>query len=117
MQHQAVLAESLRQYVEHAFGVLFPRERRAARRSRARRRHRHDSVEVQHRVLGQKLRGHYAYYDVTSNAVALKRLHFQVVYIWHKWLSRRSQRRMTWEKMLVERLPLPRPRIVHRYGT
>jgi RNA-directed DNA polymerase len=83
------------------------------------RKHRHDSVEVQHRVLGQKLRGHYAYYGVTSNAVALKRFHFQVLYIWHKWLSRRSQRRMTWERMyrLLERLPLPRPRIVHRYGT
>jgi RNA-directed DNA polymerase len=81
--------------------------------------HRHDPVEVQRRALAQKLRGHYNYYGVTSNAVALKRLHFCVVQIWHKWLSRRSQRRFTWETMLrlLKRLPLPLPRIVHRYGT
>jgi RNA-directed DNA polymerase len=81
------------------------------------RRHRHDSLEKQHRALSSKLRGHYAYFGVTSNMHALQRVHFEVERIWKKWLSRRSQRaERNWEQMrrLVERFPLPAPRIVHR---
>jgi len=84
------------------------------------REHRHVDVEVQHRVLGQKLRGHYAYYGVTGNSRALSRLWHETTKTWRKWLSRRSQRGfLNWQKMLrlLERFPLPRPRIVHRYGT
>jgi hypothetical protein len=33
--------------------------------------HRHDPVREQHRTLSQKLRGHYAYYGVTGNFLAL----------------------------------------------
>jgi group II intron reverse transcriptase/maturase len=82
--------------------------------------HRHDDVEVQHRVLGRKLRGHYAYYGVTGNNRALARLWYETTKTWRKWLSRRSQKAfLNWEKMvrLLERFPLPPPRIVHRYGT
>jgi RNA-directed DNA polymerase len=82
--------------------------------------HRHDDVEAQRRALAQKLRGHYAYYGVTSNFDALARFLHEVERIWHKWLSRRSQKAfLNWEAMkrLLKRYPLPPPRIVHRYDT
>lgn len=82
--------------------------------------HRHDDVEVQHRALVRKLRGHYAYYGVTSNNDALARIWYETTAIWRKWLSRRSQKAfVSWDKMLrlLERYPLPAPRIVHRHGT
>jgi RNA-directed DNA polymerase len=82
--------------------------------------HRHDDVEGQHQGLARKLNGHYAYFGVTSNYAALGRLVHEVAAIWRKWLSRRSQRgRLDWAAMhrLLERFPLPRPRIVHRLGT
>jgi len=39
--------------------------------------------------------------------------------VWHQALARRSQRGFTWLAMIriLERHPLPKPRIVHRYGT
>ena len=82
--------------------------------------HRHDGVEVQQRALARKLSGHYAYFGVTSNYAALARLVHEVEAIWRKWLSRRSQKgALDWNAMhrLLERYPLPRPRVVHRYGT
>jgi RNA-directed DNA polymerase len=82
--------------------------------------HRHVDVEVQHRALAQKLRGHYAYYGVTGNNRALARLWYETTKVWRKWLCRRSQKGfVTWERMLrlLERFPLPPPRIVHRYVT
>ena len=84
------------------------------------RQHRHDDVEVQQRALARKLNGHYAYFGVTSNYAALARLWHETKAIWRKWLSRRSQKGfLDWLAMhrLLERFPLPRPRIVHRYAT
>ena len=84
------------------------------------RKHRHDDVETQRRALAQKLNGHYAYFGVTSNYAALARLFHETQAIWRKWLSRRSQKGLVnWDAMhrLLERHPLPLPRIVHRYGT
>jgi len=81
---------------------------------------RHEDVEAQHRTLAPKLNGHYAYYGVTSNYDALARLWHEVVLTWRKWLSRRSQKAyLSWAKMtrLLERYPLPTPRIAHRYIT
>jgi group II intron reverse transcriptase/maturase len=82
--------------------------------------HRHDDVEMQHRALARMLSGHYAYFGVMSNGDALSRLREEVRNVWRKWLSRCSQRAaLSWNSMLVllKRYPLPRPRIVHRYGT
>ena len=81
------------------------------------RNHRHDPVRKQHRDLCRKLRGHYAYYGVTGNIVALSRFRHEVVRAWHKWLSRRSHSTpKTWDWMLrlLKSFPLPAPRIVHR---
>jgi hypothetical protein len=63
--------------------------------------------------------GHYAYFGVTSNYGALQRLWHAAQAMWKKALARRSQRGFTWLRMhrLLERDALPRPRIVHRYGT
>jgi len=82
--------------------------------------HLHDDVETQHRALARKLSGHYAYFGVTSNYRALARLHLEAKRIWKRWLSRRSQKGfVNWRAMgrLLERFPLPKPRIVHQYGT
>jgi len=84
------------------------------------REHRHWRVKEQHRILAQKVRGHYAYYGVTSNYAALARFWHEVKAIWRMWLSRRSHKAfLDWPQMhrLLGRYPLPEPRIVHRYGT
>ena len=83
------------------------------------RRHRHLKVAWQHQQLVLKLRGHYAYYGITGNLRALRRLRAEVERVWRKWLNRRSQRGgMTWERFaqLRERYPLPQARIVHTYA-
>ena len=77
---------------------------------------RHRPVAEQHKVLGQKLRGHCGYYGITGNAEALARFSYELVKAWWKWLNRRSQRSsMTWEVFLamLKRNPLPPPRAVH----
>jgi RNA-directed DNA polymerase len=78
--------------------------------------HRHDPLEVQHKTLTQKLTGHYGYFGVTSNYLALARLHHEVRRIWKASLARRSQRGLSWTTMqrILKRYPLPAPRIVHR---
>ncbi|HVS63265.1 MAG TPA: group II intron reverse transcriptase/maturase [Thermoanaerobaculia bacterium] len=83
------------------------------------RKHRHRPVGWQHRQISAALRGHDAYYGITGNARALGRLRHRVERIWQKWLARRSQRGLTWERFcqrILRRFPLPRPRIVHRYA-
>jgi RNA-directed DNA polymerase len=77
---------------------------------------RHQKLAAQHTALVRKVRGHYAYYGITGNARALARFVAEVERTWRKWLGRRSQRaRMNWERFhrLLQRYPLPRPRIVH----
>lgn len=84
------------------------------------REHLHDDVAEQQRALARRLNGHYAYFGVTSNYSALARVWNETTAIWRKWLGRRSQNGLVnWTAMhvLLERFPLPRPRIVHRYGT
>lgn len=81
------------------------------------RRHRHWSVAWQHARLVAMLHGHYEYYGITGNLRALGMYHEQVRRLWRKWLNRRSQRaRMRWDRYdrLLQRHPLPRPRICHR---
>ena len=84
------------------------------------REHRHDPLQAQQQGLAQKLRGHDAYVGVTANSAALGRLFHEVKRTWRKWLSTRSRDgRYTWKRMneLLERLPLPAPRIMRRLGT
>ena len=80
---------------------------------------RHTPVKEQWRTLSRKVQGHYGYYGVTFNMRRLKGFYEQVRRSWRKWLNRRSRDRdMPWERFerLLERYPLPRPRIVHRYS-
>jgi RNA-directed DNA polymerase len=81
--------------------------------------HRHDPLEAQHLTLEKKLKGHYAYYGITGNYLAIARLFNAVKHVWRRALERRSQQRLPWRKMqkLLERFPLPAPRIVHKYAT
>ncbi len=78
-----------------------------------------DPLKAQHLSLVKKLNGHYAYYGITSNFDAIARLFYEIPRVWRKALARRSQQRFSWPKMnrLLERFPLPAPRIVHQYGT
>ena len=79
--------------------------------------HRHDSLKTQHLTLKKKLEGHYAYYGITSNFDRIADFFYMAKRAWRTALARRSQQRMPWRKMqkLLERFPLPAPRIVHRY--
>jgi RNA-directed DNA polymerase len=80
--------------------------------------HRHDPLLEQQQGLARKLRGIYAYFGITGNYPAIKRLYHEVKRLWRKWLSTRSRDgHFSWKRMdaLLERLPLPLPRIVHRY--
>jgi len=77
---------------------------------------RHRPIGEQHQTLCQKLRGHFAYYGITSNASALWRFHREVVRTWHKWLSRRRRDgTIPWPRFnrLLERHPLPRAVVIH----
>ena len=79
--------------------------------------HRHLSVKEQWRALVQKLRGHFGYYGIIGNSKALARFRTQVTCAWKRWLGRRSQRGfLNWREMarLLERYPLPRPRLSAR---
>lgn len=80
------------------------------------REHRHDAVRTQWQTLSRKLRGHFEYYGITGNSRRLQCFRFEVTRSWRKWLDRRSQRAcMSWARMrkLLERYPLPPPRITH----
>jgi hypothetical protein len=76
---------------------------------------RHLPVREQSKALSQKLKGHYSYYGVTGNFRALQLLYERVRRIWHKWLGRRSNRPLYWDRMvaILRAFPLARPRVVH----
>ena len=83
------------------------------------REHRHDPVKEQWRALGVKLTGHYQFYGITCNSRSLSSFHEAVKRSWRKWLNRRSREKdMPWERFerLLQRYPLPRPRITHGYA-
>lgn len=82
------------------------------------RRHLHDALTDQWKALCAKLRGHYGYYGVTGNYRALNCFRQRVIFIWRKWLDRRSNRaRVNWRRMnlYLKRFPLPLPWIAHSY--
>lgn len=74
---------------------------------------RHTQLAEQARQITEKLKGHYDYYGVPSNADALKRFRYEVMLKWFKALKRRSQRGLKWRAFegILERHPLPRGRI------
>lgn len=83
------------------------------------RQNRHRPVEEQWEVLCRKMKGHYAYYGVTGNYDALEAFFRGVRRRWRSWLARRSQNgQMPWWRyaLLLQRLPLPRPRIMKPYA-
>ena len=64
--------------------------------------------------LKSKLLGHYQYYGITDNIVALNLFAYKVRILLFKWLNRRSQKRsFTWEKFqkFLAKCDLPQPRI------
>jgi hypothetical protein len=72
------------------------------------------TVREQHAVLSKKLRGHYGYYGIIGNSVALSRFLHEVRRVWCRWLNRRSQRRsMTWQRFgaMLTKHPLPPARL------
>ena len=78
--------------------------------------HRHLPIEDQHRMLSQKLRGHFSYYGITGNSRSLALFRWTAIRLWNKWLNRRSQRRaMPWDRMAryLARSPLPRAVAIH----
>ena len=87
-----------------------------ALRQEARRRM-HMPLAEQQRWYASVLRGHYGYYGVPHNWRSLNTFHREMRRIWLTRLRRRSQknRRMGWDQFqaLLERFPLPQPRITH----
>ena len=77
---------------------------------------RHRPIPEQHQTLGQKLRGHFAYYGITGNSEALRRFRDAVTRTWRNWLSRRTRGRpFSWDlfSRLLAHYPLPPALAVH----
>ena len=78
---------------------------------------RHRQMRDQHRTLSQKLRGHFAYYGITGNSMALGRFRSAATWIWKRWLSRRRRHggRMTWDRLnrFLKRYALPPAIAIH----
>ena len=72
---------------------------------------RHAPLEMQQEVLGQKLRGHYGYYNRSGNRRKVWDFLYRVVCAWWHWLRKRSQRGLpsTAMRRLLRRYPLPKP--------
>jgi RNA-directed DNA polymerase len=79
----------------------------------------HDPVPEVGKWLASIIRGHLNYYAVPLNFVAIEAFHHQVIRLWKRALSRRSQKaHVTWERMRrLARRWLPRVRIVHPWPT
>lgn len=82
------------------------------------RKERHTPLEEQWKMLSSKLKGHYAFYGITNNYRSLMLFMRAVERAWKFWLNRRSRNcDMIWEnyKKVLEKYPLPKPKIVHSY--
>jgi group II intron reverse transcriptase/maturase len=81
------------------------------------RHNRHKPIGEQHQELCQALRGHFAYYGITGNALWLRKFRQGVKRAWQKWLHRRSRSStdMPWDRFnrLLQRYRLPPARVVH----
>lgn len=81
-------------------------------------RNRHQPVREQARHLRRMMQGHYAYYGITGNSRRLRWYANQVECIWFYWLRRRTRvgtGRAPTYRQLLDRYPLPPPKIVHVY--
>jgi RNA-directed DNA polymerase len=81
------------------------------------RRRLHDPIPAVGTWLRAVVGGHIRYYGVPMNQPALHRFRFQVGWLWHRALSRRSQNgRVLWTRMrrLIDRW-LPPARVCHPY--
>ena len=77
---------------------------------------RHMRLADQYRLLSSKLRGHFQYFGVRCNMRSMEAVRDKAIRGWRFWLSRRSQKSaINWNdfKALLERIPLPSPKIVH----
>lgn len=80
---------------------------------------RHRPLRWQHARLVAKLEGHLAYYGITGNIRQVHGYRQQLIKLWRKWLERRTRaKRLTWARFnaFLQRHPLPRAMIVHRYA-
>ena len=69
--------------------------------------------------LRQKLFGHYRYYGIGGNSLALQLFYDEAKKLAHKWINRRSQRRSyNWRQFtnMLKYNPLPLPKIYHPYS-
>ena len=69
--------------------------------------------------LCQILRGYYNYFGFAGNYATLNKFDYAVRRMWFKWLNQRSQRKsFNWNEFLIllERYPLPKPRILKGYS-
>lgn len=67
-------------------------------------------------LLCQKLIGHFAYYGITGNSVALSLFRRAAIHIWRRWLSRqRRDGTIPWSEFtrFLKRYPLPPPIAIH----
>jgi RNA-directed DNA polymerase len=81
------------------------------------RRRMHEPIPEQGKWLQAVVRGHIRYYGVPMNTQAIALFRFQVGWLWHRTLSRRSQTgRTLWNRMrrLITRW-LPPPSVCHPY--
>ena len=81
------------------------------------RRRMHDPIPAVGTWLRSVVGGHIRYYGVPMNSPALHLFRFQVGWLWHRALSRRSQNgRVRWDRMrrLIDRW-LPPARVCHPY--
>lgn len=77
---------------------------------------RHKMVAYQHKMLKQKIQGHYAYYGVSFNSKSLSTFRHRCERIWHFWLSRRSGKSyINWNRFsdMLKHYQLPLPKIYH----
>jgi hypothetical protein len=107
-------------------GAVIPKLKSCSKRLRLKRKRinewcRENRNKVTLRTLWEKfcrkLRGHVQYYGVSFNGVAVNRFIKRAIYIFLKWLNRRSQRRsMDYDqfKQYMSAFPPPPARICHR---
>jgi group II intron reverse transcriptase/maturase len=68
--------------------------------------------------LCRVLKGYYNYFGFAGNYPTLNKFDYAVRLLWFKWLNRRKQRKsFYWKefKVLLDRYPLPKPKIVKGY--